>query len=126
QSEDVVVATAVHEASRWDGPNRIVTDVALTISEPAKGSSRAGETIVVTCLGGSVGGVGMRVEGAPRFAVGRTHLVFASTHRATGFLVPTGMSQGVMRIEEREGRRRVLPGGGGLALVTRSSAGALL
>jgi hypothetical protein len=125
-SDHVVVATAVATESRWDGPDRIVTDVTLAVSERMKGRSRAGDSLVVTFVGGAVDGIGMRVEGAPRFAMGRPHLVFAGNHRETGYVVPTGLSQGVMPIEESEGRRFVHPGGAGLALVTRSASGALL
>ena len=125
-SEHVVVATAVAQRSRWDGPGRIVTDVTLEIETAPKGDGRRGQALEVVCLGGSVDGVGMRVEGAPRFQAGASHLVFAERHAETGYLVPSGLSQGVMRIEASGGRRVVQPGGHGLALVQRSSSGQLL
>jgi hypothetical protein len=101
----------------------IVTSTTLEVIESAKGSTRAGGTLEVVHMGGVVGDLAMRVEGAPRFNVGTESVVFAGT--VHGRMTPVGMSQGVMPVRIESGRRMAMPGGIGLALVRRQSNGRL-
>jgi hypothetical protein len=124
-ADDVVIATAVDEESRWDDRGRIVTDVTLVVDEPMKGSLRAGDTFVVRHLGGSIGDLGMRVEGEVAFALGERSVVFAERRGALSRVV--GMSQGSLPIRrDTDGAEMVWPGGRGLALVRQARDGALV
>jgi hypothetical protein len=118
RSEHVVHTRALRSSSRFEG-NVIVTYTTLEVLETAKGALRSGNTLEVRYLGGVVGDLGMRIEGTPHFTVGEESLVFAATLNA--HMTPVGLSQGVMPVRvERGGVRQVLPGGNGLALVSRS------
>lgn len=112
----VVHARTERTSSRYEG-HAIVTTVSLAVIEPAKGRARVGEVLEVVHLGGVVGDVAMRVEGAPAFTVGTESVVFAG--EVNGRLTPVGMSQGVLPVRVERGVRRVAPGGAGLALVVR-------
>lgn len=122
EADVVVVADVVGQTARWDAHRRIVTDVELAVVEPMKGTSRPGDVVVLTRLGGAIGELGMRIEGEPLFADGERVLVFARTSTEDHVsLCAVGMSQGVMPVEHGQ----VLPGGGGLALVQQGSDGHL-
>ena len=116
QADRIAVVRAVREEARWHR-GRIVTDVTCVVETPMMGG-RAGEEIVVRRLGGSIGDVGMRVEGEPAFTTGEASVLFARNVR--GVLRPVGMSQGVLPIALEAGRPMVLPGGAGLSLVQRT------
>lgn len=75
--------------------------------------------IVVETLGGQIGRLGMRVEGAASLALGDRVVVFVKGD-GTAVFRPVGMAQGVMRIE-REGRRDVVTPSGVGALLVRSN-----
>lgn len=120
ESERVVHARTLASAGHYEG-NVIVTTTTLEVLEDAKG--RGSRTFEVVHLGGVVGDVAMRVEGAPSFAVGTESLVFAGV--VNGRMTPVGMSQGVLPVRVEQGSRRVFPGGRGLALVRRSQTGRL-
>src|SRR5690349_4372213 len=75
EADHVVVARAIEKRSRWEG-RRIVTDVTMVVSETAKGPAKVGERVIVTVMGGSVDGIGMKVIGEARFRVGEDCLVF--------------------------------------------------
>jgi hypothetical protein len=122
QSAHVVHARTVRSNARFEG-NVIVTTVVIEVIEAAKGRARPGTTLTLAHLGGAVGDVGMRVEGAPSLPVGSENVVFAT--EIGGRLTPVGMSQGVMPVRVENGRRQVMPGGAGLALVTRGRTGSL-
>jgi len=116
RADHVVLATPIRRQTRWDAYQRIVTDVTLRVETPLKGSSRPDAVLELRTLGGAIGELGMRVEGEPVFREGHRYLVFA-VYRG-GELRPVGMSQGVLPIErDQAGRDKVLPGGGGIALV---------
>jgi len=108
--------------SRYDG-RRIVTEVDLSVERPiADISSRRKLRLLVP--GGVVDGIGMRVEGAPRFRSGEEAVVFATeTERG---LRTVGMSQGVFPVEARGEARLVHPSGRGLALYRRGPNGRLM
>ena len=120
RAEHIVLAVARQKSARFTPRGRIVTDVTLTVNETLKGDFRPGQDLVVTRLGGEVGERAMLVEGAPRFQIGRSALVFLRRAPATGELQVVGMSQGLFRIEQSEGRFFLIPGGGDLSLVDRN------
>lgn len=125
-SDQVVVARVVAQQSHYDEHRRIVTDVELVVESSEKGGAAKGSTVIVRRLGGVVNGVGMRVEGEPSFVSGERTLIFAKALlQDTKVLRPVGMSQGVLRIEEREGQSWVSSAAGGAALVRRAADGSL-
>jgi len=77
QADYVVRAKVTAVASEWqtDGDNtHIITKVTLAVSDVIKGTPP--QPLVLQMLGGTVDGVTMRVEGAPRFNVGEEHIFF--------------------------------------------------
>lgn len=122
QSEHVVLATAIEQRARRDSDGRIVTEHTVRVDEVMRGPGRAGQTLVMTSLGGVLGDLGMRVEGEPHLEVGSRYVLFL--RRMGGVLRPVGMSQGVLPV--REGTEPVvLPGGAGLSLVQQVRGGRL-
>ena len=124
-SEIIVVATTLGWKSRWDARNRIVTDVTLRVEESIKGKYKAKDQLVVTRLGGEIGNLGMRVEGAEVFYKDKKAIVFLREVPALGELRVVGMSQGVFHYREEEGQTLVGPEDTDLALVERDSDGEL-
>lgn len=124
-ADHVVVGTVVSVEARYDHLDRIVTDATVRVDESMHGPARAGSTVVVRRLGGTIGDVGLRVEGEPSFAAGERILLFARANATERVLRAVGMSQGVMPIQRDGGVERVMPGGGGLALMQRGSDGQL-
>jgi hypothetical protein len=112
RSDEVVLARVVSAESRFNDRGRIVTDVTMQVEETQKGARAPGAMIVVRHLGGAVGDLGMRIAGEPTFTVGETVLLFGRRAVNLDVLRPVGMSQGALRIEERDGERwvRSLPG----------------
>jgi hypothetical protein len=77
QADYIVRATVTSVTSEWqtDGNNtHIITKVTLAVSDVIKGTPP--QPLVLEMLGGTVDGVTMRVEGAPRFNVGEEHIFF--------------------------------------------------
>lgn len=124
-SDAIVVAKATGKRAYWDD-GQIFTDVTLQVEQALEGRRGPGETLVVSHLGGEVGRIGMRVEGMPRFEIGKRALVFAKHGRVRSGLWPVGMAQGVLPVRRRDGRDMVLPGGRGMVLVQRGGGGKLL
>jgi len=118
------------EASRWDASHRrIYTDVTVAVEEVYKGDARVGDALVVTRLGGSVDGVGMRVAGEVSLAAGEESILFLRRHepRRGGRLTVVGMAQGKLLVLRDRRGARVLPatGGAGIKLVATSPGGRL-
>lgn len=125
QSDYIVVAKAESESSRYRTTDRlIVTDVALRVIDSLKGDSRAGRTLVVTRLGGTVDRIGLTVPGEASFPSGRSAVVFLRKSLG-GELQVVGMSQGVLPIEGAGDEARVSPMKGGAALVQPGADGKL-
>lgn len=123
----VIARVTVRErTARYDARDRIVTDVALQVDEALYGSTpagvvRAGDTLVVTRLGGELDGLGLRVEGEPTFAVGEELLVFLRSDH--GELHAVGMAQGVFPIaRDGAGHELIAPNGSGLSLLGPDAA----
>jgi len=77
QADYVVRAKVTAVTSQWqvDGANtHIMTSVTLAVSDVIKGTPP--QPLVLQMLGGTVDGVTMRVEGAPRFNVGDENIFF--------------------------------------------------
>jgi hypothetical protein len=126
----VVRGRAVGEVSRWDASRRrIHTDVTFTVDEVYKGNARVAQTLVVTRLGGSVGGVGMRVAGEVSLTAGEESILFLRRHEARrgARLTVIGMAQGKLTVLRDRRGARVLSsaGGAGLRLVTPTDGGHL-
>jgi hypothetical protein len=121
EAEVIALVQVASQSARRDTHGRIVTDVAMDVLEPVKGSP--GSRFVLVRLGGEIGDVGMAIAGETSFVDGRRYVIFARPS-AMGpapsgpAFRPVGMSQGVMLVEPDEnGGVQVLPGGGGLSLV---------
>ena len=111
RSDAIAVVRVVDQQARWGSEGRILTDVLLEVEERLAGDVPVGERFILVRLGGSIGDLGMRIEGEPAFENDARYLVFAREWE--GMYRPVGMSQGVMRVDGT----RVIPGGAGLSLV---------
>ncbi|MBI5480113.1 MAG: hypothetical protein HY906_14700 [Deltaproteobacteria bacterium] len=126
----VLRGRVVGEVSRWDSSRRrIYTEVTVAVDEVYKGDARVGHSLVVTRLGGSVGGVGLRVAGEVSLAAGEESILFLRRHEARrgARLTVVGMAQGKLAVLRDRRGARVLPaaGGAGLRLVTPTGSGRL-
>lgn len=124
RSDAIVVGTVLGRDVLRDGYDRIVSDYAIRVEETMKGVTAPGGQIVLRCLGGSIGDVGMRVEGEPHFRDGDRAVLFAVARH--GHLRPVGMSQGVLPVRVEAGVPTVHPGAQGMSLVRRVAGGALV
>jgi len=126
-SDHVVLAEAVWATPRWDGDERIVTDVRLVVEDAMKGPLRPGDETLLTLLGGVVGDIGMRVTGEAQLAVGARAIVFGEERPRAGMprMRPVGMAQGVLPVVREAGSDVVEPGGRGLQLMGRGPDGLL-
>lgn len=123
-SHEIVVAFTRSAQSRYDGP-RIVTESVVEVQDRMRGGTAS--QLRVTTLGGSVDGVGMRVEGAAHLPVGERAVLFLRQSQRGSALLPVGMAQGVLPVaQDVQGREMVLPGARGLALMRRVARGQLL
>lgn len=118
RSDRVAVVTALEQRASWDSYGRIVTDVTARVDELVKGDPSTASTLALRTLGGSIGDLGMRVEGEYALPIGERALVFLRRD-ASNRMRTVGLSQGVLRIERRNGSDWVHPGGQGLALQRR-------
>jgi hypothetical protein len=119
ESDQVVVARVLSLDSHFDERGQIVTDAAMQVEESIKGDVAPGAALTVRRQGGTVGDIGMRVSGEPAFVVGETVVLFAA--RSTGgVLRPVGMSQGALRVFEKDGSRWARAANGGMATVKRN------
>jgi hypothetical protein len=125
QSDQIVVGNAQSQSSRY-AEGVIVTDVLVRVVTALKGSSRPGDTLVVTHLGGSVDNVALSVPGAAGFKLGQSAIVFLRRAQSSQELNVTGMSQGVLPITGA-GPAAVLDAGpGGATLMQRNANGAFV
>jgi hypothetical protein len=125
ESELVAVTRVMGQQVSYDDRGRIVTDVQMQVEETQKGNVAPGASVVVRRLGGEIDGVAMRIEGEPAFENGELVLLFGKDPQHRALLRPVGMSQGAMRIFERDGERWVRSATRELALVRKSGAGKL-
>ncbi|HEY3354132.1 MAG TPA: hypothetical protein VGQ83_12840 [Polyangia bacterium] len=101
RADGIVRGRVVDQRARWDAQHtRIFTDVRVAVDQVYKGPGAPGDVIVVTRLGGSVDGVGMKVAGEAAFVLGEEALVFLRRQAAGGRLYHTvlGMAQGKLTV----------------------------
>ncbi|MCA9293473.1 MAG: hypothetical protein KDA20_06645 [Phycisphaerales bacterium] len=94
--------------SHWaDNPQRIETELTLSIEEPLKGQRGVGERFTMTAPGGTVGDWEMRLCCAPQFEPGKSYVIFVLPEYRT---YPTvGMSRGVFElVADQAGTQRVM------------------
>jgi len=120
EAELVAVARVIGQRTSYDEHGRIVTDVQMQVEHAEKGDIAPGASVTVRRLGGEIGGVAMRIEGEPGFEDGELVLLFGRDPQHRALLRPVGMSQGAMRIFERDGRRWVRSATRDLALVRKA------
>jgi hypothetical protein len=126
QADVVVRGRAVAQAARWDDAHtRIYTDVTFVVEQTYKGAPRPGEPVVITRLGGSVGGIGMRVYGEATFATGEEAIVFLRRAPGGRRLSVVGMGQGKLTVLRDARGARVLrsAGAAGVRLVAPDATG---
>jgi hypothetical protein len=121
-ADEIVYGAVLETQSYWEGAS-IVTDVAIEVRDGVKGPDVAGDVVVLRCLGGRVGSIGLRVEGEPRLAAGDRSVLFARS--SVHGLRPVGSTQGVMPVRDRDGVDMVEAGGAGLVLMQRLPNGRL-
>lgn len=96
RSDLALVGRAVSRESFWR-EGRILTRVTVQAEEVWKGGAVPGQTVEVLTLGGVVGGLAQRVDGAAAIEVDeRVALLLA--REPTGAFVPLGLWQGVFRV----------------------------
>jgi hypothetical protein len=125
RADEVALVRAISSESHFDDHGRIVTDTRMQVEESEKGSRAPGSVVVVRRLGGTVGDLGLRVDGEAVFEVGDAVLLFANHVGGPEVLRTVGMSQGALRIHEENGVRWVRSVPMGAALVKRSTGGKL-
>lgn len=119
EADQVVVARVLALDSHFDDRGQIVTDVSMQVEESVKGDTAPGAAITVQRQGGKVGDIGMRVSGEPSFVVGEVIVLFAARSTA-GVLRAIGMSQGALRVFEKDGARWARSANGGMSTVKRN------
>jgi hypothetical protein len=117
EADRIVVGQVV-----WSEPIRIANGTIRTryrvqVEQDLRGSGD--REIIVETLGGQIGRLGMRVEGAPSFALGDRAVVFVR-EGGDAIFQPVGMAQGVMRVERENGRDMVVPSRRGMLLLQRN------
>lgn len=77
RSDEVVVATVVRSASRWE-QGLIVTDHELVVDASVRGNAPPRSTLFVRTPGGTVGRISQVIPDAPSLEVGRSYVFFLS------------------------------------------------
>ncbi|MBI2395713.1 MAG: hypothetical protein HYV09_39470 [Deltaproteobacteria bacterium] len=105
RSETVVVGIPKSKTSRWEG-GRIITytTVAIDTAVAGAGGKKAGESIVVRTLGGTVDGIGQITHGEAVLPVDKPMVLFLRAmppggKALAGALTVTGMAQGALAVE---------------------------
>ena len=123
-AELVLEARVVAATPRLDAVGRVETELLLAVDRTFVGEDLALRSVRVP--GGVLpDGRGMLVAGLPRLETGEEALLFFSAEGSTGWRMPVGLAQGVLRIRRPAPGRVVLvgdetglglanPGGGGL------------
>jgi hypothetical protein len=124
-ADQVVVGKVVAQTSHYDKRGQIVTDTTLQVEEVLKGDQVPGAAILVRRLGGEVDDIGMRVAGEASFTTGESVLVFGARLKSGEAWRTVGMSQGAVRITERDGVRWAHSAANGVAAVRRAGNGQL-
>jgi len=107
RADRVLLGVVESQTAHWTGDHQaIYTDVVVRVTKSYKGAATVGEHITVRREGGSVDGVGMRVFGAPNFAVGEEVLLFMELRGGASYTV--GMTQGKLHVSvDASGQKQV-------------------
>ncbi len=90
QSDDVIVGTVTEVESRWINNNtNIVSDVAIRVEDPVKGTLNKDVSAHIQLPTGRVGAVGRSSQQLPEFKVGEKVLVFLDAKKQ-GYMVTGG------------------------------------
>lgn len=91
-SDDVVVGTVVAVDSHWDEvvPNKIVTDVAIELSDSFKGALNKSSVVHLRQPGGRIGPMKTSVTHVPEFTKGEEVVVFLKYSQKKGYEVASG------------------------------------
>lgn len=93
QSSTIVVGKVTSMRSEWDDEGtKIYTYITVSVGQCIKGSLHGSE-ITIKQLGGEVGGVGLKVVGAPEYKEGEEVLTFLKGSESDHFQC-VGMAQG--------------------------------
>ncbi len=123
EADRIVVGTVVWAEPIRIGNGMIRTRHRIQVEQDLRGSGD--HEIIVETLGGQVGGLAMRVAGAPSFVLGDRAVVFVRED-GNAIFHPVGVAQGVMRIERENGHDMVLPSRRGGMLVRSDATGVLV
>lgn len=123
ESDRIAVGQVVFTEPIRLGSGMIRTRCRILVEQELQGFDD--REIIVETLGGQIGRMGMRVEGAASLGVGDRVVVFVKGDRTAVFR-PVGMAQGVMRIERHDGRDVVAPSGAGALLVRSNERGVMV
>lgn len=123
EADRIAVGRVVFEEPIRIANGMIRTRCRILVEQELRGSDD--REIIVETLGGQIGRLGMRVEGAASLALGDRVVVFVQGD-GTPVFRPVGMAQGVMRIERKNGRDLVVPSGLGALLVRSDPSGTLV
>jgi hypothetical protein len=95
QSDVTVLGRTIGQESFWQGP-RIMTKVRVAVDEVWTGRAPREPVIDVITLGGVVGGIGQRVDGAAALPDGGQVVLHLRQH--DGEYLPVAMAQGVWHV----------------------------
>lgn len=123
EADRIVIGQVVWVEPMRSGNGMIRTRYRVQVEEDLRGSGD--REIIVETLGGQVGRLAMRVDGAPSFALGDRAVVFVQGDNH-GIFYPIGLAQGVMRIEDENGVAMVVPSRRGMSLVRPNERGVLV
>lgn len=123
EADRIAVGRVLLEEPIRTANGMIRTRYRILVEQELRGSDD--REIIVETLGGQIGRLGMRVEGAASLVLGDRVVVFVQGD-GTPVFRPVGMTQGVMRIEGESGREVVAPSGLGALLVRSDARGTLV
>jgi hypothetical protein len=118
-ADAVVFGQVLESQSFWQGA-QIMTLAQVRVGEIWRGTV-AQPTVDVLTLGGLVGDIGQRVDGAGSLPVGR-QVVLHLRHTSTGEFLPLGMAQGIWLVEPPVGSGPTSGPGDGTVAGTGTSA----
>lgn len=99
QAQVVVLGEVVEAHSYWDN-GLIFTESTVEVIDCLEGT--CGESVVVTTLGGEVGGIAQAVAGDAQYVPGQQVMAFLAEN-SEGRLMTVGMAQGVFHITRIDG-----------------------
>jgi len=125
QSDRIFVGRVAYSESFTYPNGHIGTWHRIEIERDVRGTLSSEREVIVETLGGSIGDLGMRIEGEPTFTVGERVMVFGTDGGSIQSVRPVGMGQGVMRIRNEAGVDRVRQTRAGMLLMRRNAQGLL-